>query len=146
MNKLDRILNIFFLILCVFIFVSILIKIFFTSISNDLVKSTILILLVILGSSFIGYGYLKFKILIKSRRKTKFSNQLKHLLHILPKDTRQEYLADISDIINEMKADNCNKYYIAFIVFINFVSVLYHAFFFKLQGYFYTQKQPVNRD
>ena len=64
-------------------------------------------------------------------------SKLKYLLVILPKASRKELVSDLEEMILEMRAESCNKYYIGFIVALHIISVLYHALFFKLQGYFY---------
>ena len=73
-------------------------------------------------------------------------NKFKYLLVIIPRSSRAEFIADLQCIISDMKADNCSKYYIAFIVSLHIISVAYHAFFFKLKGYFYSNKQNSNRN
>ncbi|WP_046758541.1 hypothetical protein [Kordia jejudonensis] len=79
---------------------------------------------------------------MKNSRKNKF----KYLLVVIPKSSRAECIADLQEIIADMKADNCSKFYIGFTVILNIASVAYHALFFKLQGYFYPAKQQSKND
>jgi hypothetical protein len=74
------------------------------------------------------------------------SSKLKHLLVILPKSTREEFIADLSSIIEDMKVEKCSKPYIVFVITLHFISVAYHAFFFKLKDYFYPNKQQSNKN
>lgn len=73
-------------------------------------------------------------------------NKFKYLLVIIPKSSRAEFISDLQSIIEDMKADECSKFYIWFIVVLHILSVAYHAFFFKLKGYFYPNKQQSNKD
>ncbi|MEE4001804.1 hypothetical protein V1T75_15775 [Tenacibaculum sp. FZY0031] len=81
-----------------------------------------------------------------SNKKKPFINKFKYLLVIIPKSSRAEFISDLQCIISDMKTDNCSKLYITFIVLLHIASVVYHAFFFKLKGYFYPNKEQSNKD
>ncbi len=73
-------------------------------------------------------------------------SKLKYILVILPKSTREEFIADLQCIIEDMKNDDCSKIYIWFVVMVHIASVAYHAFFFKLKDYFYSNKKQSDKD
>jgi hypothetical protein len=79
-------------------------------------------------------------------KKKPFINKFKYLLVIIPKSSRAEFIADLQCIISDMKTDDCSKLYINFIILLHIISVAYHAFFFKLKGYFYSNKEQSNKD
>ncbi len=81
----------------------------------------------------------------KMLNKTSFP-KLKFLLVIIPKDSREEFVMDLRDIVNQMKEEHCSKAWIGCIVALQFASVVYHGIFFKLSGYFYSKKQTSKGD
>ncbi len=73
------------------------------------------------------------------------TNKFTHLFVLIPKSCRKEAIADIQEIISDMRQEGCNRHYIMFVVFLNLISVVYHGLFFKLKGYFYpTTEQSKN--
>ncbi|MDW3191796.1 MAG: hypothetical protein R8G66_05505 [Cytophagales bacterium] len=74
---------------------------------------------------------------LSNRIKTKKKAYIRSLAYILPKTVRLEYLADIHDIKQDMKEQGLKNWWINMILFLNFTSVVYHAYKFKLSGYFY---------
>jgi hypothetical protein len=87
----------------------------------------------------------KYKLNISLKSKS-IINKFKYLIVIIPKSSREEFISDLECIIEDMKDDDCSKFYISFIVVLHIISVLYHAFFFKLKGYFYSNRQQSNKD
>ncbi|MEM9649332.1 MAG: hypothetical protein AAF969_12690 [Bacteroidota bacterium] len=70
---------------------------------------------------------------------TRFS----YLLWILPKSTRPEFISDVSDLRTELKSRGRYKIEIVLAILLMFISVGYHLFIGKLNGYFYVGKTKV---
>ncbi|MEM8938614.1 MAG: hypothetical protein AAGC64_04615 [Bacteroidota bacterium] len=74
------------------------------------------------------------------------SNKCMYLSAILPRSVRAEFNADIDSLVSDMRETGNSKIYIGIIVVLNIVSVIYHAVFFKLSGYFYPKGQQTGNN
>ncbi|MBT30739.1 MAG: hypothetical protein CMO01_13855 [Thalassobius sp.] len=61
------------------------------------------------------------------------------MLYILPKLIKQEFLAELKGLILGLKNRGFPTYWINFIILLNFSSVVWHVYKFKLTNYFYKQ-------
>lgn len=67
--------------------------------------------------------------------------KIKFLSALLPRSCRQEAISDIECLISEMRKANQPRYYLWSVVVLNLISIAWHGVWFKLSGYFYSQKE-----
>lgn len=71
---------------------------------------------------------------------------LKYFSFILPKDSREEYLADLFEMNAQLKLERRSRLIIFLINILHFTSIVYHGIFFKLKDYFYAPKREKAND
>ncbi|MEQ6166862.1 hypothetical protein AAOE16_06690 [Ekhidna sp. MALMAid0563] len=64
--------------------------------------------------------------------------------YMLPRDSREEYVADLMEMNKDLRADGTPKFVIYLTNIAHFTSIVFHGLFFKLSGYFYPSRKKVD--
>ena len=77
----------------------------------------------------------------RSYNGTSGTSLVKFFAVIVPKTCREEFVSDISEMINDWKIQNMPIPIRVVQLTLHLISVVYHGLFFKLQGYFYKDEK-----